>query len=111
MWIHVLLTRDLEDRQLARIGRRIRPRREIRGTDIYPASRKILTGHLRVVAGGAGALQRITEADGIDVGRIAQPELAEHEDIRAARDRGAIVIVALPRGEESEDGIVVVIAK
>ena len=42
---------------------------------------------------------------------VAQPKLAEHKDVRAAGDGGAVVIVSLPRGEEPEDGIVVVVAK
>ena len=112
MRIRVAIAGDLEDRELARF----RPRRGfgpggvVGGADVDPSGREILAGHLGVVAGGARPLQRIAQADGVNVRGIAQPELAKHKDVRAPGDRCAIVIVSLPGSEEPEDRIVVVIA-
>src|SRR5579862_5587013 len=68
------------------------------------------------MAGCASSLQGIAEADGVDVRRIAQPELAEHEDIRPAGDGGPEVFLwsvagLLPRVEEKKHGVVIVIAQ
>ena len=41
------------------------------------------------MAGRAGALRRIAEADAVQVHRVADPERAEDEDVVAARDRFA----------------------
>ena len=87
----VFVARNLEHRQFARftVKRRLGPGGIVRGADIHPSRRKILAGHLRVMAGGASPLERISQADRVDVRGIPQPELPEHEDVVPTRNRGA----------------------
>jgi len=68
---------------------RLCPTRIVRRSQIHESGRQVLSRHLVVVAGRAGPFERIAEADGIDVGYIAQPELPEHEEVCPTRHGGA----------------------
>ena len=88
------VARDLEQRQLRRVGRpRVQRRfarpRQVRRADVHPAVRDVHARHVHAVARRARALHGIAEADAVQVHRVADEERAEHEDVVAARDRGA----------------------
>ena len=119
-----IVTGEFENRQPGFIAEdgRLRPRRIVRCSDIHPARREALSGHLRVVARRASSFDRIAKADGIDVRRVANPELAVHKHVIAARDRSAKLALRfgqffrhrggiLPRIEQTKDRVAVVIGK
>src|ERR1700676_5559922 len=113
MRIGIASAGDLEGREFARFRPRggLGPGGIIRGPYVHPTGREILTGHLSVVTGGAGALDRAAQADRVDVRRVAQPKLAVDKYIRPSGDGCAVIIGSFPRIEKPEDRIVVVVAE